>query len=336
MYQSRKGFTLVELLVVITIISMLMALLLPAVQTSRENGRRATCLNNQHQISLAMLQFESARGHFPGYVNELKLDQPDANGNTSWNVSWVVMLLPQLERADLYQNWQKAAPSAQRVALLRFGICPSDPAPDQGTGSTPWAYVVNSGNSDLPRYDPTITPATRNGRDCGVSFDLQAGVSPSNQFKIGIDYISGADGSQNTLLLTENVRIIPTANIERVWAPSNPVQRENLSVHWAIGDVQDTQFKINQDLEVHHPRPSSRHPGGVVASFCDGHQAFLNQQIDYYVYQHLATPNSSTAGKRLVGTTMAQQWGATPPNYDTNPANPRNLANTVFDGAWIQ
>ena len=63
----RWGFTLVELLVVITIIGMLTALLLPAVQNAREAGRRATCNNNQHQLSIAMQNFESAKQYFPGF-----------------------------------------------------------------------------------------------------------------------------------------------------------------------------------------------------------------------------------------------------------------------------
>ncbi len=102
---KSRGFTLVELLVVITIIGMLVSLLLPAIQSAREAGRRNTCQNNMRNCALAVMQMADIKKAYPGYVNDI------STGNTNFptiRASWVVQILPQLERRDIYTNWQKA------------------------------------------------------------------------------------------------------------------------------------------------------------------------------------------------------------------------------------
>ena len=66
---APSGFTLVELLVVIAIIGTLVGLLLPAINGARERARQITCTNNQHEVSLAIIHYESTKGHYPGYMN---------------------------------------------------------------------------------------------------------------------------------------------------------------------------------------------------------------------------------------------------------------------------
>ena len=186
-YRKRRGFTLVELLVVITIIGMLMALLLPAVQSAREAGRRATCMNNQKNITLALMNFESAREQFPGYSNYVGRLMRDANGDNvavdglnpdptnpllppanvtdpleTNDVSWAVMLTPYLERDDLWQKWsaKNVDPADENIwdpdlanvvrpqLTLNILTCPSDVSVSTNRSITPLSYVVNCGRDD--------------------------------------------------------------------------------------------------------------------------------------------------------------------------------------------
>jgi prepilin-type N-terminal cleavage/methylation domain-containing protein/prepilin-type processing-associated H-X9-DG protein len=107
------GFTLVELLVVISIIGILMALLLPAVQAAREAARRTQCLNNIRQIGVALATFESQNGAYPpGLPSCMPKAQIYTNifGSTGTNgckccgPNWATQILPQIEQRDLFES----------------------------------------------------------------------------------------------------------------------------------------------------------------------------------------------------------------------------------------
>jgi prepilin-type N-terminal cleavage/methylation domain-containing protein/prepilin-type processing-associated H-X9-DG protein len=136
----RRGFTLIELLVVIAIISVLIALLLPAVQSAREAARRAQCVNNIKQIVLACHNYENQINTFPPdsiadagwstYPPGGGSGYPPSAASTWW--AWPSFILPQMEQAPIYNrinfSWDccNAVNSTVYLTLISSFFCPSD------------------------------------------------------------------------------------------------------------------------------------------------------------------------------------------------------------------
>ena len=128
-----SGFTLVELLVVITIIGILIGLLLPAVQAAREAARRLQCQNNLKQLSLAMSSHEQAHGYFPtGGWGYHWIGIPDRGFTNRQPGGWGFNILPYLEQEPLWALGEGLSGSDRRTALeqrlstpLALFNCPS-------------------------------------------------------------------------------------------------------------------------------------------------------------------------------------------------------------------
>ncbi len=100
--RSPPGFTLIELFVTISVIALLIALLLPAVQQAREGARRLQCRNNLNQMGIALHNYQHAHGLLPpGCVNPTG---PVLTGVRGYKIGWVVQILPFMEERSLYQT----------------------------------------------------------------------------------------------------------------------------------------------------------------------------------------------------------------------------------------
>jgi prepilin-type N-terminal cleavage/methylation domain-containing protein len=127
----RRGFTIVELLVTVAIIGVLVALILPAVQMSREAARRTQCRNHLKQLGLAFHNYHDRNRMFPPGIQIAPADWGWKSGFDK-GYGWTTMLLPDLEQQSMYQQFDFSLDcqgAHRRLTSLRVGVfeCPSDP-----------------------------------------------------------------------------------------------------------------------------------------------------------------------------------------------------------------
>lgn len=312
MVRQRNAFTLVELLVVMTIIGMLMALLLPAVQSAREAGRRTACTNNLFQLALAAIRADEQAGFIPGWRNRSPrpADTVVSGTNTTFNqtVSWPVVLLPFMERNDIYKNWTTAQGTAVEAPYIAFLVCPSSP-PDALTQPT-LSYAGNCGSgNNANKWDGVMGDTTQaNGR---MSFDD----------------VASADGTPTTILLTERCgpgNMSGNAPLHQAWwdrrgMPVNTFSFTNVASYTKIaaapvpgigiagspGAVKIINNIANNATPGFFSMPSSNHAGGVVTAFCDGHTGFLKDTVAARVYAQLLSADGNAASTISRGTWQA-------------------------------
>ena len=329
--RQRRGFTLVELLVVITIIGMLVAMLFPAVQAAREAARRNTCLNNQKQWSLALKNYEAGRGRLPGMYGQVGYYIPSGSdpnvpikptATDYYWASWIVSVLPQMERTDIYDQWSTTIPGATAEPYNRpIGVyleaahCPSSTM-SRSTGETTYSYVLNAGRAGICSYsedglydDVTDIPS------CGVfDVDVPTHLWPEFSKRKSGSIGSLRDGDSTTLLMSENTvefdwSVLPYGTsydyrasasqfrdflrdyVERYMCFRIP-QTVNTSTEYPTGMEYINQ---NFDNPARGARPASYHPGGVVVTFCDNHSTFLADDVNLTVLLHLMTSNGNRA-----------------------------------------
>jgi prepilin-type N-terminal cleavage/methylation domain-containing protein len=133
--RATAAFTLVELLVVITIICIMTAMALPAVQASRESGRRMTCQSHLAQIGMALADYESAQDMLP--PGTIAKHGPIDNRPVGYEISWLAQILPYLDEKVVYDRIDFSAgaydppnAAAREIPIACFA-CPSYSGPRQ-------------------------------------------------------------------------------------------------------------------------------------------------------------------------------------------------------------
>jgi prepilin-type N-terminal cleavage/methylation domain-containing protein/prepilin-type processing-associated H-X9-DG protein len=305
---ARRAFTLIEVLVVIGIISILIGLTLPAVQSVREAARRAQCLNNLKQLSLAMVAYESSWSAFPPSATVFGVP-----GGGIANISPHCLLLPYLELGNLYNsvnfrlnslyldNRDPGNSTAMATSVSSF-LCPTD-----GGGWGASTGCVNyRGNHGLCDYC---------GEQNHGTFGWARPIGPA----------SITDGLSNTLAFSE--KLIGTGqpvnyNPARDWVqwiespPSDAggwlslcgsltnhqLARGDAGRSWLLSGgiyslfyvsappnstVPDCGIRVAAGSGIFAAR--SLHPGGVNASFVDGSARFVASTISRDVWRAMGT-----------------------------------------------
>lgn len=200
--ESRAGFTLVELLVVMAIIGLLVAILLPAIQAARRSARRVQCQNKLKQIGVALNNYHSTWSRFPaGTV--LTDDKCPPQGNNE-REPWTVSILPQMEEQARWETFDFDARFVSRFRMRSpnqvaqftpapFYQCPSNPKSQPGTVHTD--YVGCAGGGDISEARCTATrDALRPFFDNGVLYQNSS-----------VRVIDIKDGASKTYIVGETI-----------------------------------------------------------------------------------------------------------------------------------
>jgi prepilin-type N-terminal cleavage/methylation domain-containing protein/prepilin-type processing-associated H-X9-DG protein len=319
---TRRGFTLIELLVVIAIIGVLIALLLPAVQSAREAARRAQCTNNLKQLGLAAANYEDTNQTYPFAFAWVWLAPNGGPVSSVGNAQGpFVSLLNHYEQTALYNAWNSSHPMFTNANITVSGSinstlwCPSD-GEIQGA-----QYIYQAGIYDsLPhpmRYTsyagcygmwtgsvtgfPGTSAERRQARQQQNGAIVTSGYGAAGcallPSRCGVDKASVTiasirDGTSNTLLFSERAHGLlsqddydPGSFYDWHW--------------WTSGNYGDTAFNTfypmnpqkklsnitsNDQAGAFINGASSFHPGGVNAAFCDGSVRFIKDTIDTWQF----------------------------------------------------
>jgi prepilin-type N-terminal cleavage/methylation domain-containing protein/prepilin-type processing-associated H-X9-DG protein len=323
---GRRGFTLVELFVVIGIIGILIGLIFPAVQAAREAARRAQCVKNLTQLILASHSFETANGGFPlsQYIDPLML--PRVPGPVVAGVfSLHSRLLPFLEQGNLYDSINFDSPTGgfpeggeifhPTVAAISVGafLCPSDPNSRGTRPLAPNSYRASAGFYEMVREPDGLLHTRFEGAFVPI-FDLRQ-VLPLSTFTDGLSNTlafsekpigSGSGGTYNPfrdfLRHDDQTTYTPDQWVAMCTRLSEHEPSLKAGASWLYAGAIYTQFFASAPPNTPIPdcggwrdfgfglfSARSDHPGGVNAAMADGSVRWFSSSTSMATWRSLAT-----------------------------------------------
>ena len=306
--RGRYGFTLVELLVVMTVVSTLIGLLFPAVQAAREAARRISCASNVKQITLALHHYADARRVLPpGAVLERGRPDYDIRHNTEngpQGTSWMLSILPYIEQNVLFDQWDfgKNLEGNHQVGSTDIAMfyCPSrrDGLRDRDEemmfldwagGGTDYGGCLGRCNGFSNACNIDQWCGHRLFRDEyleGRGKNLAGALGPNSTTR----FRDITDGTSQTILVGEVQRLVPGAGLTGLektgmlsddgWAVAGVA---TLFVTAVAGEGYDRGQPGGLNNEFFECA-GSEHPDGAHFGMADGSVRFLNDEIDPQVY----------------------------------------------------
>ncbi len=250
---AAHGFTLVELLVVISVIGLLIAMLLPAVQAARHAARRSVCLNNRYQIGIGLQGYHEANGHFPvGGIEPRRF--PDHEGR---QIAWSAFLLPYLEQQtlavtiDFSKDFDSPENADAAAVVVPTYLCPSTTRTSllvDGRGACDYGGIQGELISGPSNHDKGTMLYDKEIRDADIK-----------------------DGTSYTLMISEDAgsQWGQWINAKNVFVQAGPINTPS-----------------NFDNEIR-----SDHAGGANGLLADGSARFLDQTMELSILAAICTRN---------------------------------------------
>ena len=328
--QSRvKGFTLVELLVVVAIIGVLVALLLPAIQSAREAARRSQCANNLRQMGLALQNYHDVYKAFPYGGTSSFVHQAGTGTHPRRGTNWRTFILPFLEQQAIFDSFvwgesftgraQDGNPSnGRRLSGMVFSVyaCPSsniDPTVNWNNDLRVQQhhYIGIAGAYPDPAGRHGFGGGTggfarmRGCEDAVHGVVCNTGLLVVNQSRRMADAV---DGTSNQIMIAEQSGLVGTdvilGNWAGGWAGSDgsdqwphdiPRMQPGENIHYTgLTSIRFQPNSITFAHGTHHGAGTntllhSRHPGGINVVLADASTRFLNDTLDMETLRRLAS-----------------------------------------------